>query len=104
MKREQRLDQHEPAVELEAPVPGQVAAREVARRVRQHRRDQDPVERGRAVEEVVLERLAEASATTTNRRPSASWMVAATRRCSLPRMPRASRSAIVRESSCSTGR
>ena len=45
-----------------------------------------------------------ASATTANRTASASWIVAATRRYSRPDTPRASRSAIVRDSSCSTGR
>ena len=45
-----------------------------------------------------------ASAAITNAMPRTSWIVAATRRCSLPVVPCASRSAIVRDSSCSTGR
>ena len=53
------LHQHQPAVEDEAPVPGQVAAREVAGRVGQHGHDQDPVEGLRAVEELVLQRPAQ---------------------------------------------
>ena len=51
-----RLEEHEPAVEAEPLVAGQPAAREVARRVGEHRHDEDPVERRRAVEQVVLDR------------------------------------------------
>ena len=51
-----RLQEHEPAVEAEPLVPGQPAAGEVARRVGQHGHDEDPVERRRALEQVVLDR------------------------------------------------
>ena len=54
-----RLDEHQPAVEREPLVPGEPAAREVARRVRQHGDDQHPVQRGAAVEQVVLDRVPE---------------------------------------------
>ena len=57
-----RLQEHEPAVEPEPLVPRQPAAREVARRVGQHRDDEDPVERRRAVEQVVLDRALAAPA------------------------------------------
>ena len=53
------LQEHEPAVEAEPLVPGQPAACEVARRVGEHRDDEDPVERLRAVEQVVLDRPAQ---------------------------------------------
>ena len=49
------LQQHEPAVEAEALVPGEQAAREVAAGVGEHADDQDPVERARAAEQVVLD-------------------------------------------------
>ena len=52
-----RLEQHQPAVEAELLVPGQPAAREVARGVGEHRDDEDPVQLGRAVEDVVLDRV-----------------------------------------------
>ena len=99
-----RLEEHEPAVEREALVPGQPAAREVAAGVGEHADDEHPVQRRRAVEEVVLDLRAAAPA----RRPgtaarSASWIVAGTR-SGWPSSPRARRSAIVRDSSCSIGR
>ena len=55
----QRLQQHEAAVEAEPLVAGQPSAREVARRVRQHGHHEHPVQLGRAVEHVLLDRLAE---------------------------------------------
>ena len=54
-----RLHEHQRAVEREPLVPGQPAAREVARGVGQHGHDQHPVQRGLAVEEVVLDRVLE---------------------------------------------
>ena len=54
-----RLHQHEAAVQAEAVVAGQEAAGEVAGRVGQHGHDQDPVERVRAAEEIVLDRTAQ---------------------------------------------
>ena len=50
------LHQHQRAVQAEPAPAGQEAAREVADRVGQHRHDQHAVERGRAVEQVVLDR------------------------------------------------
>ena len=48
-----------PPYSAEQAVPGEEAAREVAGRVGQHRDDQDPVERRRAGEQVVLDRPAQ---------------------------------------------
>ena len=53
------LHQHQPAVERELVVARQVAAREVARGVREHAHQQHPVERRGAAEEVVLDRVAQ---------------------------------------------
>ena len=57
--RDDRLEEHERAVELEALVAGEEAAREVARGVREHAGDEHPVQRRRAVEEVVLDQVAQ---------------------------------------------
>ena len=99
-----RLEQHEAAVEPEPLMPGEVAAGEVARRVGERRADEDPVQRGRVVEQASRS----AAAGRARRRGTASanppWMLSGTRSgCPVCR-PRARRSAIERDSSCSTGR
>ena len=100
-----RLEEHEPAVEPEPLVPGQPAAREVARRVGEHGDDEDPVQRRRAVEQPVLDRPAQRERDERGRRArSRPGSAAATRSGWSCSSPRARRSAIVRESSCSIGR
>ena len=54
-----RLEEDEPAVEPEPLVPGEPAAREVARRVGEDGDEEDPVQRRGAVEQPVLDRAAQ---------------------------------------------
>jgi hypothetical protein len=53
------FDEHEPAVEPEHPAAGEVTAGEVAGRVRQDRDDEDRVDRGLVVEQLVLDLVPE---------------------------------------------
>ena len=103
-KREHGLEQHEPAVEPEALVAGQPAAREVARRVRQHADHQHPVQRRRAVEDLVADLLAPGQRDRQEERANVAWIITGTRSGWPPRRPCARRTEIVCESSCSTGR
>ena len=99
------LGQQEGGVEGEAPAAGQKAAREEAGAEGEHGGDQDPVQGLVAGQEVVLERASQGEGAQTAKaaaRPS--WIVAATRSGWPIGCPCAWRSAIVRESSCSTGR
>ena len=50
-----RLEEHQAAVQREPLVPGEPAPREVARGVREHADDEDPVQRARAVEDALLD-------------------------------------------------
>jgi hypothetical protein len=66
-----RLEQDEPAPQLEAPVAGQPAAGEVAGRVGEHRADEHPVQRLRAAEQIVGDRPAQSQADDEERRANA---------------------------------
>ena len=99
----QRLHQDEAAIQRKVFVARQPAAREVAGRVRQRAGQQHVEQRLVVVEDVVDELFLKASAAIRKTSAKPAWIAIGTRSGCFA-CPRARRSAIVRESSCSVGR